>query len=139
MLAISNIYEVDLEDNEKVVFNARLSKFGTEKDFIIGGKKSCFTLTNKRIIVDNGFGVWSAEIEEDVVSIAKVETGFLFFRSVYFSIDLNTEIVFDYGRRKLSGFHFYFDEAGMAEFEVIANNLNAKRVIYSGTPQGKNH
>jgi len=121
---LDNKYGVDLQDDEKVVFTAELDIFGTEKDRNLGmGAK--FTLTNQRIIADNGLGVWTNDILEDVVSCNKVEYKKLFglLKGVYFSVDLNKEVVFDNGKQKLTGFHFYFNAEDTAKFEKIINHL----------------
>ena len=58
-----------------------------------------------------------------LTSMAKVESGKFIFKSVYFAVDLNTEIVFAGGQAKLSGFQFYFSKGDAAKFEEIMNNL----------------
>ena len=119
---VENKYNVELQDGEKVVFVANLSTFGTEKDGVLG-LSSDFTLTNKRIIVDNHVGVWTINIAEDIASCTKVQGGWFIFKYVYFSVNLNKEVVFDHGRQKLSGFHFYFEKEETIQFEEIMNNL----------------
>lgn len=74
---IANKHNAKLEENEKVVFIANLSTFGTEKDRVLGTFDSKFTLTNKRIIADNNVGVWTINIAEDVVDLKKIESKFL--------------------------------------------------------------
>ncbi|MDR0979200.1 MAG: hypothetical protein LBL91_04635 [Lachnospiraceae bacterium] len=49
---VENKYKVKLEEDEKVVFTIKLNMFGTEKDLLLG-MDPYFTLTNKRIVVDN--------------------------------------------------------------------------------------
>jgi len=122
MPEVSNKYKVDLENDEKVVFTAKLSTFGTEKDRMLG-LDSDFTLTNKRIIIDNHAGIWTINIADDIASCSKVSGGWFIFKHVYFSVVLNTEMVFDYGKQKLNGFHFYFNEDETIKFEKIMNNL----------------
>lgn len=120
---VSNQYNVDLEDNEKVVFAAELSTFGTEKDRVLGSPGSSdFTLTNKRIIANNGVGVWTVDLS-DIVRCVKVESGKFIFKSVYFAVDLKMEMEYDYGKQRLTGFHFYFKKDATAKFEEIINNL----------------
>lgn len=120
---VKNEYKVDLQEGEKVVFTGKLSTFGTEKDRMLGNYDSIFTLTNKRIIADNKVGIWTVDIQDDVVSCTKVEGGKFIFKYVYFSVDLNKEIVFDNGQQKLSGFHFYFDKKDRPRFEEIMNRF----------------
>ncbi len=119
---IENKYKVDLEDGEKVVFTANLSTFGTEKDRMLGAD-SKFTLTNKRIIADNNAGIWTADIFDDITGCTKVEGGKFIFKYVYFSVELNKEMVFNEGKEKMNGFHFYFKKNDNDKFEEIMNNL----------------
>ena len=119
---VTNKFNVDLEADEKVVFTAKLSTFGTEADRMLG-MDSDFTLTNRRIIADNHVGIWTVDIAEEIVSCTKVETGKFLFKATYFSVTLNTEVVFDYGKQRLTGFHFYFNKADTPVFEEIMNHL----------------
>ncbi len=119
---IENKYNVTLQDGEKVVFVAKIPTFGTEKDSSLG--TNCdFTLTNRRIIIDNHAGIWTIDIEKEIADCTKVKGGFLFFKYVYFSVPLKADMVFDNGKQKLSGFHFYFEENETAQFEEIMNKL----------------
>jgi len=118
-------YQVELQDDEKVIFTTMLSMFGTETDRFLGGG-SRFILTNKRIIIDTGLRTYTANLDE-IVSCTKVERGKFIFKNVYFAVDLNTEILFDNGKQKLSGFHFYFNKKDTPQFESIMNNILAER------------
>jgi len=121
---VENIYDVDLDHDEKVVFTAKLTTFGTEKDEMLGND-SRFTLTNKRMIANNGVGVWTVDVAEDVISCERVDTKFLFKKLTYFSVDLNTKIVFEDGFAELTGFHFYFNGKDTKMFdEIINHSLN---------------
>ena len=119
---VANVHSVNLFDGEKVVFTADKVLFGTEKDRMLG-MDSRFTLTNKRIIADNGVGIWTVDIQSDIVNYGKVQTKLL--KQVYFTIDLNAEMVFDSGKQSLTGFHFYFKKKtdDGAKFEAIMNNV----------------
>ena len=119
---VKNKYKVYLEDNEKVVFTAKLSTFGTETERLLGND-SAFTLTNKRIIADNGVGIWTVDIAEDIVSCTKKEKKNWIFKFVYFAVNLNTEIVFQDGTEKLTGFVFQFNKTDTARLEEIVNNV----------------
>ena len=122
--AVVNEFGVPLREDEKVVFTAELSVFGDEKDQMIGLRGSKFTLTNQRIIADNGPGVWEIDILEDVVSWVKIKKRFLLFsHSIYFLVALKEEMVVEYGKRTLIGFHFYFSKEKTLELEEIVNHL----------------
>ena len=49
---VKNTYQFVLEGDEKAIFVAKLKLFGTDKDQLLGSDCK-FTLTNKRIYVDN--------------------------------------------------------------------------------------
>jgi hypothetical protein len=121
---VANKYGVDLEAGEKPVFAAELKMFGTETDRLIGGPGDCnITLTNKYIFVSNGVGLWSVDVLSEVVSCVRKIEGKI-FKNDYAELIMNKEIVFDSGRMKLNGFHFYFkkkDDA--AKFDEIMTTL----------------
>lgn len=120
---IENKFNVELEEGEKVVFIAKLNVFGTEKDRMLGGGNSKFTLTNRRIIADNGAGIWTVDIKEDITDWTKVQSGKFIFKMTYFSVNMNKEIVFNDGKEKMSGFHFYFKKQDIEKFEKIMSNV----------------
>lgn len=123
MPEIANEFQVELQEGEKVVFTAKLTTFGTEKDQVLGRDNSKFTLTNQRIIADNGVGTWTIDIAEDVVSCRKVKYGAFIFKGVYFAVDMNKEMIYANGTQKLTGFHFYFAKEDNERFEQIINKL----------------
>ena len=120
---IKNKFNIELQDGEKVIFTAKLSCFGTETDRFLGGSNSRIILTNKRLIADNTVGLWTVNIAEDIVSCKRVENKTFIFKSSYFLITLNKEIIFNDGQEKLCGFHFYFNKKDTIKFETIMNHL----------------
>lgn len=119
---IKNKFNVELEEGEKVIFTAKLKVFGTETDRVLGGSNSRFTLTNRKIIADNGVGSWTVDIKDDITDWTKIQSGKFIFKTTYFSINMNKEIVFNNGQEKMSGFHFYFEKQDIAKFEKIMSN-----------------
>lgn len=119
---IKNKFNVELEEGEKVIFTAKLKVFGTETDRVLGGSNSRFTLTNRKIIADNGVGSWTVDIKDDITDWTKIQSGKFIFKTTYFSINMNKEIVFNNGQEKMSGFHFYFKKQDIAKFEKIISN-----------------
>ncbi len=119
---VPNKYGFDLMDGEKAVFVTEIPVFGNDKDRVLGSDCK-FTLTNKRILINNGPGIWSNDIAEEIASCNKVVSKFLFMKSVYFSVTLNKEEDYDYGRQKLSGFHYYFKNSDIDKFEEIMNHV----------------
>lgn len=119
---IKNKFNVELEEGEKVIFTAKLKVFGTETDRVLGGSNSRFTLTNRKIIADNGVGSWTVDIKDDITDWTKIQSGKFIFKTTYFSINMNKEIVFNNGQEKMSGFHFYLKKQDIAKFEKIMSN-----------------
>lgn len=119
---IKNKFNVELEEGEKVIFTAKLKVFGTETDRVLGGSNSRFTLTNRKIIADNGVGSWTVDIKDDITDWTKIQSGKFIFKTTYFSINMNKEIVFNNGQEKMSEFHFYFKKQDIAKFEKIISN-----------------
>ena len=119
---IKNKFNVELEEGEKVIFTAKLKVFGTETDRVLGGSNSRFTLTNRKIIADNGVGSWTVDIKDDITDWTKIQSGKFIFKTTYFSINMNKEIVFNNGQEKMSKFHFYFKKQDIAKFEKIISN-----------------
>ena len=125
---VKNDFGLELEENEKLVFVSKLSMLGTEKSKLLSAAGwDCFLyLTNKKLIVYNGAGLWTCDIAEDLVSCEKIERRTLFFKPAFHSLAmLNKEIVYNDGKEKLSGFEFYFEKGtdDMARFEEIMRRL----------------
>lgn len=116
-----NEYGMDLIQDERVLFTAELSVFGDEKDRVLGTMGAKFTLTNKRIIADNGVGIWTVDMEE-ITGFHKVQQGRI-FKSVFFSVDIDEWMEYDDGKGRLKGFHFYFNKKDTAALEELIHNL----------------
>ena len=120
---VDNKFNVELEEGEKVVFTAKLKVFGTETDRVLGGSNSRFTLTNRRIIADNGVGIWTVDIKEDITGCTKIQEGNFIFKVTYFLVNMNKEIIFNNEKEKMTGFHFYFKKSDIEKFEKIMSNI----------------
>ncbi|MBO5349143.1 MAG: hypothetical protein J6A89_04925 [Clostridia bacterium] len=120
---VENKFKVKLQEDEKVIFNAKLTCLGTETGRCLGGPDSKMTVTNKRIIADNNVGVWTVDIADDIVDYTKVESGAFIFKSMYILVNLNKEIVFNNETEKMNGFRFYFNKKDIIKFETIMSNL----------------
>lgn len=120
---IQNKFNVELEPGERVIFAAKPKVFGTESGGLLGMEDSRITMTNQRIIADNGNGVWITDIAEDVVDMRRQEEGKFIFKSVYILVTLNKEVAYGMGIQKLSGYRFYFNKKDMETFEEIIKNM----------------
>lgn len=121
---VDNKYNVQLEEGEKVVFTAKLITFGNEKNQRLEAGEAYFTLTNKRILADNTVGVFIIDLENEVTKIREVMSGFWIFKSHYFAVDLNKEVVFDEGRQSLTGYVFYFNDEDTVAFNEIVKGID---------------
>lgn len=125
---IYNVYGAELEYGEKVVFTAKLTSFTNERGTKHGwlnslGVDSMFTMTNRKIVANNGVGIWTADIAEDIISCKKVDKKHLFYKDIYFEVLLNCEIIYQYDTKKMTGFHFYFNDEDTLRFENIIRYL----------------
>ncbi len=111
-----NVYNVKLENDEKVIFTAVPDIFAAEDDRSLGVEPN-FTLTNKRLVVDNHQNIFSAMLQEDVADCEKKSVGKL-FKTYYFAVTLNGEMRCKDGHT-LSGFRFYFNKKDTGEFEQL--------------------
>ncbi len=119
-----NIYNVDLGIGERVVFTAKMKMFGTEIGELLGtGSNLKFTLTNKRLFAENPYGVWTADLYDDVVSFVLEDRSVLFIKNIFFLVMLNKEIVFAGGARRLRGFQFYFNKHDTERLNLIIKGI----------------
>ncbi len=121
---VKNKFQVDLQPCEKVVFTAKPFGFCSESGDVLGFDTSAVTMTNQRIIADNGQGIWITDIAEDVVDMRKVETGKFLSKQVYILVTLNKEVTYGIGIQKLTGYQFHFRKKDMAVFEDIIRHMN---------------
>lgn len=61
-----NKFKAVLENGEKVIFTSKNVIFGTEKKRCLGWETKV-TMTNKRIIADNGKGIWTIDIAKGAI------------------------------------------------------------------------
>lgn len=120
---IRNKFNVELEQGEKVVFATKLRLFGTGEGRLLGLEDSRITMTNRRIVADNGKGVWTVDIKENVVDMRRREAGKSIFKSAFILVTLNKEIIYGMGIQKLNAFRFYFSRKDMAVLEEMIRNM----------------
>lgn len=120
---IKNKFNIELEAGEKVIFATKPKLFGTSEGGLLGLEDSRITMTNQRILADNGEGVWIMDIAEDVVDMRRQEEGKFIFKGVYILVTLNKEVTYGMGIQKLSGYRFYFNKKDMAAFEEIMKHM----------------
>lgn len=119
---IENKFGISLEPGEKIIFTVKSVVFGTESGGLLGWDDSRVTMTNRRIIADNGKGIWTTDIAEDVVDMCKKEKGKFLMKEVYMLVTLNKECIYGTGQ-KLNGYRFYFKKKDMAVFEEIIGHM----------------
>lgn len=121
---VINKYKENLEADEITVFTSKLNAFGTDKDRTLGGPESTFTLTNKRIIVNNGKGTWDFDLMDDVIGIRKYDNGKKFImRTVYYVVDFKEEVESGIPGAFMKGMHLYLDKKNIALFDELLQKL----------------
>lgn len=118
---VGNEYGIKLMPDERILFTAELAVFGDEKDHVLGTIGAKFTLTNQRIVADNGAGIWTIDMEE-ITDFRKVQQGRI-FKSVFFAVDIDDWMEYDNGKGRLKGFHFYFNKKDTAALEDLIQKL----------------
>lgn len=113
----------ELGGDEKGVFTARLSCFGTETDQFLGGHSSRLYLTNRRIIADNTVGLWSVDLVEDVADCEIVERGIPFLKSTVVRVGLNRTVTYGDGHATLRGFRFYLKSKDGERFAALMDGI----------------
>lgn len=68
MKEVKNKYKILLSEGEKVVFTGKMYGLSTDDDVILGAD-SFLTITNRRILADNGAGLWIVDIAEDATDL----------------------------------------------------------------------
>ena len=123
MPEVKNRFKAELLPGEKVVFTAKMLGFFSDSDHLLGADKSRFTMTNRRILADNGQGIWITDIAEDVVDMRREERGKFLMKEVYIKVTMNKEVTYGIGIHKLSGYRFGFRKKDMAAFEEIIRRM----------------
>lgn len=114
-----------MQENEKVVFTSVFPLVGNDKGTLIGMDVK-LSITNKRLIFNNGAVLWTFNIFEDFKDFNKVNYGKYIFKGYYYAIALNDEMIYDNGKQKTSGLQFYFNKKTIQleeKFVYIMNNL----------------
>lgn len=119
-----NRFKVELENGEKVVFTAKNVIFGTEKQRCLGFETK-ITITNKRIIADNGKGIWTIDIANDITKCEKVESGKGLNKTRHIAIDLKQPVACGnrYDPIIANGYVFKFNKKDEKRFLDITRNV----------------
>lgn len=116
---VRNRFKLPLGSGEKVIFTAKNVDFGTETGRGLGFD-SKVTLTNRRLVVDNGVGVWTVDVPDGVKGCRIKDEG---VHSV--ALDLYEQIVCgtDENPIVMTGFVFMFSQKDEARFMEIMINF----------------
>ena len=120
---IKNKFKVNLQPGEKVILTAKLWAFCTESGGLLGMDESRITMTNRRIITENGQSVWTIDIAEDIVDMRKRESGKFLTKEAYILVTLNKELTYGIGIKKLNGCRFHFRKKDLVLFEEIIRHM----------------
>lgn len=119
---VTNIFRVELNAGEKVVYTDKLMQLGDNKDMRIAWDCN-LTLTNKRIVVDTQGGVWTFDLEDDIAECSRISGGFWIFKYTYLKVVLKNTIIYGQEMNTLNELHFYFKDNKVAPFEEIMNKV----------------
>ena len=122
MKEIRNKYKASLNEGEKVVFTAKLWGMHSDDDVLLGAD-TLFTMTNRRIIADNGGGAWTADISDDVTDMYYGTIGKFLTKEEFIQVDLNKEITYGMGIQKLHGFRFHFKKGDRNKMLEIIDHM----------------
>lgn len=96
-----NKFKVQLGESEKVVFIAKGVIFGTEAGRALG--YDCrLTLTNRRLVIDNGKGVWTADMASDFTDYQVVDRGKGLMKEHFIQLDLKNPVVCGDARERIT-------------------------------------
>lgn len=96
-----NKFKSEIGEGEKVVFIAKGVIFGTDSGRAIGYDTK-FTMTNKRFLVDNGKGVWTIDIANDIAGCQIVDRGKGLMKEHFAEIALKAPFVFMNGNEQIT-------------------------------------
>lgn len=119
-----NKFKVQLEDGEKVVFIAKGVIFGNETGRALGYDTKV-TLTNRRLIADNGKGVWTNSIENDLAGFSVVDRGKGLMKEHFVQVDLKRPLVCGDASEQITvnAYAFVFKKKDEPRFLEIARNV----------------
>lgn len=121
-----NKFKAELKDGEKVVFIAKGVIFATDTGRAIGWDVKV-TMTNKRIIADNGKGVWTIDIAGDVAGCRVVDRGKGLRKEHFVEVSLKAPFVFMNGNEQITtgAYMFVFKKKDEPRFMEIMGKVLA--------------
>ncbi len=121
-----NKFKVPLGEGEKVVFIAKGVIFGTETGRALGYDTKV-TMTNSRIILDNGKGIWTADIANDITGCQVVDRGKGLMKEHFVQLDLKTPVVCGDAREQITvyGYELAFKKKDEPKFVEIMGKVLA--------------
>ena len=111
---LGNIYNFNISDDEKIVFNTRLKMFGTERNILLG-TYGLLTLTNENMYIYNGAGLWTIDINNNISDFHR--------DNMCIDISFSEICIFGEGDRICTGFKLYFNNDDINKFEEIMRNI----------------
>ena len=113
---LENIYNFRIEHDEKVIFNSQIMNVRVDNNISIG-RNVKVTMTDKRIYIYNGVGIWTIDIYNDISDYKKED--------MCVDIALSEICIFGQdGERICTKFKFYFNNnEDLNRFEHIMNTI----------------
>lgn len=113
---VENIYKLNIDSSEKVIFNSEIKKFKTDNDITIGVNVKLI-MTDKIMYITNGIGIWSIDIHDSIANYKKDEE--------HIEISLSQICIFGQaGERMCTGYKLYFkNKSDLDKFDQIMSNI----------------
>ena len=113
---LENIYKFNINSDEKVIFNSKIKNFKTDNNISIGINAK-LTITDKKIYINNGVGLWTFDIYNDISDYKRDEK--------CIEIILSEICIFGQaGGRICTGFKLLFNnDEELNSFDKMMNNI----------------
>ncbi len=113
---LNNIYNFIIAEDEKIIFNSIIKIFKTDSNKSIG-LNAKLSMTNKKIYIHNGVGLWKIDLYNDISDYKK--------DNLCIEIALSEICIFGQpGIEDIcTGFKLYFNNEDLNKFENLLNNI----------------
>ena len=112
---LENVYNFNISSEEKIIFNSVVKNFKTDYDISIGINAKV-VMTDKKIYISNGLGLWTIDIYDDISDYIINEMCIEIYLTELCFFGANNE-------RICTGFKLYFNEEALNKFKTILENI----------------
>ena len=123
MPAVENELNIDLIENEKIVFSSNFpSSIYNRKGQLLAGIKNKIILTNYRLILYTGAGFFIFDLKEDIQDCVEVERKFIIKIGYYYLVTLKNPVEYEEiggKKRSLDAVRLEFNNPDRAKFTKL--------------------